>query len=462
MSPPSFHLRFSVDGSVVARDKAGSFKRESGFEVGGEVVERSFSSYFSPELADLVDVAMAVYTADRVCPRRPSEPHRYDHYWHRRITLEIPVRRPECWTDPIIQHHLDEALTFLTEDDWELKFRSDPGFGRVVQGHLFPTRPASPVVALFSGGLDSYAGLCAHLMEAPGADFVLFAGHTNRRLKGVQRTVLDGVADGVEQKIIPVLLPFGIRRGDSSYNEDENTQRTRGFVHSALGAATALTAGANALFCYENGIGGFNLPITPAQLGTQNARSAHPTALSKVAQLVEAVTGRSFSIRMPYLFKTKAEICRSISEVGLSGLIETTVSCDGFPRRVKGSPQCGVCTSCLLRRQALHASGLSRWDSGDGYQDDVKRRSGSDSSLPYELRGMLDQVWRIRRALSQPQPWKALAGMYPQLEQTALNLASRGEAVTEVRMRILELYRKYCREWDAFAQPTLPFDSSAA
>ena len=56
--------------------------------------------------------------------------------------------------------------------------------------------------------------------------------------------------------------------------------------------------------------------------------------------------------------------------------VNKTVSCDGsFSRRVRRKTQCGICTSCLLRRQALAAAELSDIDLSDNYQFDIYRLS---------------------------------------------------------------------------------------
>ena len=460
-SAPDYSVRFDSYGSAIVADREGMFLRRSGFHVDTHAVERPFSSHFPSDLADLVDIALAVYAADRLCPRRPSNGNRYDHHWHRRLQLEIPVRTPSKWEDDLLVARLRDLLALLTEDDWDFSFIQRKAPVREVQGYLFDSRPADPItVALFSGGLDSLAGLCIEASERQTHALVLFSGWTNSRLATRQERLTSALTGRVGRRVISVRVPFGITHEGSSYNDDEPTQRTRGFVYSLLGAAVALHAGTDALVCYENGIGALNLPITEAQLGSQNARSAHPVVLAELAEFVELALGRHFRMRLPFLFWTKAELCAGIRAAGLCDLIPVTVSCDGFPRRVKGKPQCGRCTSCLLRRQALGAAGLSAFDPADAYAFDVDATSREE--WPYELHAMLDQRWSLMQGLAQHDAWEGLSHRYPQLESAMCELGPRGWDVDRTRRGIVGLYTRYCNDWAEFGQRELPLFPSAS
>ena len=241
------------------------------------------------------------------------------------------------------------------------------------------------------------------------------------------------------------------------YNDDERTQRSRGFVHCVVDSAVSLAAGSDALKCYENGVGALNLPLTHAQLGTQSFRSAHPVALEEIAALVRRVTDRTLRIELPNMFETKAAICRGVGH-DLADLVSESVSCDSFPLRVRGTAQCGHCTSCILRRQALKVAGLQKHDSGRGYRHDLHNVHGwHGDDVTFELSVMLDQARRIGRTLAQRDPWYALSLELPTLEQTVLELARWGWNETETRAAILRLYEDYCSDWDHFAQRSFGF-----
>jgi len=212
-----------------------------------------------------------------------------------------------------------------------------------------------------------------------------------------------------------------------------------------------------AVACYENGVGALNLPLSPVQLGAQSARSAHPLALSQLAGLVEVVTDRRFDFRLPFLTHAKGRLCRAIGQLNLSALVQETVSCDAFPRRVRGKPQCGWCTSCLLRRQALKVAGLGSADPPGEYEVDVHAPGPRNPDLEWNLQVMLQQVRRLRLAISAPDRWGGLVLAYPALDQTVQALAALGWDARQLRAGITEVYSLYCSEWEHFEQQSLPF-----
>ncbi|WP_160163213.1 7-cyano-7-deazaguanine synthase [Nitrolancea hollandica] len=307
------------------------------------------------------------------------------------------------------------------------------------------------MAALFSGGLDSLAGLCREFIDCPPESVVLLCGGTNGRTVAVQRRLIAALRTRLGKTIIPVIVPFGLRQRGSQYDGDERTQRTRGFVYQTLGAVTAIMAGADSLAVYEPGVGAINLAYTTAQLGTQSARACHPQAVAAMGDLIRMAVGKPFKIRLPFPFFTKAQLCTSLPELGLSDLVEYTVSCDGFPQRVPGRVQCGLCTSCLLRRQAVFASGLMEYDATAAYVNDV-----FDPMVPlpqaklYPLRAMLDQVETLQHTLDCAEPWKMLSRRYPQLLEVAVALSATGRQLTDIESQIVDLYRRYCSEWEGF------------
>ena len=456
---PAFHLEFSATGDVRVSGHGALFTRECQYELDGEVVERELSGCFAGALADAVELALAVYTADRLCPRRPRRANRYDHYWQRRISVRVPVRSVDFWSQPSLRELLTNLLAFMTEDHWELEFVERASLGRSVQGQLFDRRPSPPVTAcLFSGGLDSLAGLAQDLIERPSDTFVLVSGYTNHRLAKVQHLLASALSDRFPDRVRLLQVPFGIRRDSHTYDDEESTQRSRGFIHCLIGSAVAIVARAETLLCYENGIGALNLPLTDAQLGAQNARSSHPIALETIGALMRRVSGQDFEIRLPRLYQTKGEICRALVRPEFSDLIRHTVSCDGYPRRVRGFAQCGSCTSCVLRRQALKVAGLLELDPASLYQHDLhdgQRWKGEE--VTFGMSAMLHQVRRMERALASTDPWRRLATAFPALEETVCRLAHMGRNEEETRQGMLRLYRQYCSDWDRFAQESFPF-----
>lgn len=452
--PPDYRIRFTEDGHAILDSNSLTVQLESTYIVDDTAITRASGSTLSPELADLVDIALAVYVADRVARRRPRHADRSLLNWTRRFDLTIPVRDVNRWQDAELCQRLIALLAFLTEDDWHIRFAERRhGCHRAESQHtLFPMPPEAPVTAaLFSGGLDSLAGLYSDLAMHPRGSIVLFSASTNSRIRAKQRQLARSVRERSGRDIIPVNVPLTLWRGQRRYHDDEPSQRSRGFLFGILGAATAIMAGGDSIASYENGIGAINLPYTPAQLGTHSTRSAHPAALIQLGSLVAKATGHEFAFRTPFLFMTKAELCMLASERGLGVDIGDTVSCDGFPQRLPGKPQCGLCTSCLLRRQALYAAGLDHFDASEQYALDVvsaARPVANDRLRP--LRMMLAQVESFRHAMTRIDSWRVLVQQYPELWEVTVNLQAQGQDTLSVQHGLTDLYRRYTDEWERF------------
>jgi hypothetical protein len=100
--------------------------------------------------------------------------------------------------------------------------------------------------------------------------------------------------------------------------------------------------------------------------------------------------------------------------------------------QVRDHAPCGACTSCLLRRQALHAAGRADLDAAASYRS-------SSPAHSFTLQAMLWQIARLRACLAQPDPWMGLVSEFPEILDTA------PLAPTDV----ISLYRAYVREWES-------------
>ena len=427
------------------------------FWLDGGSLSRTFFDALPARSADLLDVVMAVYTADRRSRRDFTE----GRTGRRAIKVRVGLRDPAHWTERELSQGLQELLYWVSEDEWSFQVDKRKGGPSAAEAEhfLFALPPEPPVtVSLFSGGLDSLAGLACHLQEVPDGSRVLVSGSTHNRLKHRQqaqaasiRTALEEHTPGTGARVSHVAVPFGIRA--SRGQREEKGQRTRALVFLALGAAAAVQARADTLWVYENGIGALNLPLNESQLGVDNYRGVHPRSLRMFEDLVEQALDQPVHIRNPFLFRTKAEMCRGLPAAGLVDTVRDTVSCDSFPLRVKDTPQCGSCTSCVLRRQALSASGLTRYDSSEAYRDDLSDPSTLSQDRLFGLEVMRGQVYRLDQCLSAADPWLALTTEYPELARTQADVAKHEGLKPEwVRDQFVRLYQTYVCEWRLFPQ----------
>ena len=392
----------------------------------------------SAQVADLFDLAVAVYSADRLSVRQ-GENSCYIH-------LEVPVRHPEVLGEASVIEQLQEVLYWYTLDHWYFTFTKRTTPGRLVeqQMRLIPSDGSRVIteVALWSGGLDSLAGLCNRLVTDPTIQYVLFGTGANAYIGSLQQTVATAVRRRFPAAGHLPLVQVPLRLSDSSGLKRHRDLRTRGFIFMLLGAACAYLQGQNTLHVYENGIGAINLPFRASEVGLDHARSVHPLSLLKMGHLVSLLLNTPFSFCNPFLFKTKAQMCQVFVDTDTTDLIAGTVTCD---RRHRRKPmQCGCCSSCLLRRQALATQGI---DDDTQYVVPESRPARPGDGL--HLRAMLHQVAALRSSLAAPDPWYRVTKRHPSLWDSAEEVASyEGISVKAAIDKLLQLYRRYVEEWD--------------
>src|SRR5438128_376534 len=107
---PHYSLNYSHAGDGRAHVTASGQDVEipNYYHIGDETITRAFGSTLSPEMADLVDIAMAVYFADRLSPRRRRGADPYGLHWTRRFDVRLPVRDVERWQDQTTLRQLNE------------------------------------------------------------------------------------------------------------------------------------------------------------------------------------------------------------------------------------------------------------------------------------------------------------------------------------------------------------------
>jgi len=427
----------------------------TGYWVDGQRISDAFGTYLDPIHADLLDIVLAVYTADRKSLRT------YDGSGtgQRHIQVRIGVRQPTLWERPEVKQKLSDLLFWVSEDAWALDLTSHASVTVLSDAsrYLFSSAPErSATVSLFSGGLDSLAGLAWEIAKDPARTFFLVSGSTNERLEHQQivqvqemRKICWEIKGRPQPELRHVRVPFGINK--LGWEREEATQRTRALVYLTLGAAVASQASVDTLWVYENGVGALNLPLNESQLGVDNYRGVHPVTLVLFEELLELVAKRPIGIREPFLFRTKAQVCAALADARLVNVIKETVSCDGFPQRVSGQPQCGVCTSCILRRQSLLAAGLGSYDFVHGYRVDALTPLAGLSRLQrHGLQVSFEQVATLARCLCRPDAWKALVVQFPELAQVQSLVSKRWQLdPLDVARQVVDMYRTYVKEWES-------------
>jgi 7-cyano-7-deazaguanine synthase in queuosine biosynthesis len=438
-------MKYSLD---FANPSASSLvKWQQHFRLDDRTISHGLGTDLDAVGADLLDLAVAVYVADRLCPRRPPRVRSDGSWWRREIRLRTAVRCPEAWGGGVLDRFI-ELLEWLTDDAW--KFELVPGLPQRRgdgQGSLFPETLAEPVdVSLFSGGLDSLLGAVSDL-DGEG-ELILVAAGTGSRLIGKQRELAAALKGLGRRRVRLLSIPVGLTEDGKGLidDRDESSQRSRGLVFAALGAVVARAADVSQLRLHENGPGAMNLPLTAGQAGSMNTRAARPETLRKMSLLFSELFEHDFEIVNPAFWKTKAEMCAA-APADAHGLMKASVTCDsGLTRRVKKGQLCGQCTSCLLRRQALLAAGLTEVDRSDLDHMVGDALATQRTHADVMVLAMLGQAADISLALKNEDPWSELVDRFPELPSIRRALNVRPE-------RLVDLLARYVRDWQRVRRP---------
>lgn len=438
-----YTLRFgpvvNSNGSVRFIDHSQRKESTVGINVDDEAFGYRVEAEFLPIVADLVDLGVAIHTSDRLAPHNLSGKPRRFH-------VVLPVRHPELFSTEPFRAKLEDLLEWVTGSQWVFDFQRRIAPKRLVEQQLvFPIAPRGCEVLLWSGGLDALAGLYTLLRKASEKSFVLFGTGSNDIVYARQGEVSQKV-----QSIFPGrchLLRVPIRFYNSASQYKNKVNRARGVVFTLIGAACACLMGQRVLWVYENGIGAINLPYRASAVGLDHARSVHPLTLLMVGEVVSELLGEEFRVQNPFLFSTKTEMCKALAEDGRGDLPPLTSSCDS-PHRQQPI-QCGYCSSCLLRRQALAAADI---EDGTYYVLLHGKHRPVDSNRYFCA--MLAQVCTFRNLLNTSNEsnfqWEALTRKFPELDDIVDRSAVAEKLLpSDMQNRLIQLYRTYVSEWNA-------------
>lgn len=389
-------------------------------------------------LTDLLEIAAYVYCADQFTSRGTTQMTSMGAKWRRRFRFKIPVRQPDVWNEPKVQESLRGTLGFLTEDTFDFEFvpsnRPAPLQSYLpfdgVEGQSF----SPDEIILFSGGLDSLAG-AADALIGSGRKVALVSHQASRMIASKQNALVGHLRERTKPGSL-FFTPVVINKG----NEEaaEFTQRSRSFMFASLAFVVARMFGRNELSFYENGVVSINLPLAEHVLGARASRTTHPSFLSHCGELFSLLLDNTFSLRNPYLWKTKTEVVSVLAENKIADLISNTFSCARVREATKTNQHCGVCSQCVDRRFGVLAAGLSTYDPADNYAVDLFTGAHETGSA---LTMIASYVLRAQKLATMSQ--QTFVASYGQVFRAVQHLPhSSDESVT----KIWNLHRKHGRE----------------
>ncbi len=389
-----------------------------------------------PLTRDLLDIAAFVYAADTSVPRG-TEADVFSEDWVRKFTFAIPVREIEIWDRDSIRTGLSELLEYLTEDKFEFIFsrRSETADQLIFDSFAkeLPPCPEADCVSLFSGGMDSLAG--AVYLQAEGRKPVLVSHQSRSVLKNLQSRLLSPLRGQLTSWSFPHLGVWINRIGSRA---TENSQRSRSFLYSSLGALVAHELGINTLMICENGITSSNLPRIGQTTGALATRSTHPHFLQLFARLISTLFEAEFKVETPFIWKTRAEVINVLKEKNCEYLLPLSCSC-AQSRRPKIHPHCGTCSQCVDRKFAVIYAGLDSSDELLGYEKNIFLDSLEEGTQRMQVMSPVQFALDLRN-----RNLDSFCVKYPQVYDTIVDSSPReGEKILQATF---DLHRRYAEE----------------
>lgn len=366
-----YHISGTNDRVCVSGDAQQSVK------LNADGFFKALLSLPSRRCLDLLRIAAGVYAVDRISKRKKL---RDNEDGIRQLRLVFEVRDHAFWTQSSINDALADVLCFLTDDDWSFDFQPAqlaPGdLGH--QDFLDLPRPFQPRhAALYSGGLDSAAGLANRYLEGANDFILVTVSHQSglhrrveKQIKGLNTLIFN--SRGITSNVLHSTLTTSLEGGRSKrIRQQERTQRTRAFFFCAAAAIAAKAYDLEVIEIFENGVGAINLPLMTGMLGSGlSTRGAHPTFLRLMSTLSGQVTEKPVRFVLPFDDKTKAEMLQDMKAVpDLATWSQSSRSCVHTSLRQVGKTHCGRCPGCIERRQAFAAANIE--EDLDLYQTDL-------------------------------------------------------------------------------------------
>jgi len=331
-------------------------------------------------LADLLEIAAYVFCADQRASRGSDKLKEYGNHWRRDLQFNIPVRCPDVWSDTQVQKELCDTLGFLSDDAYTFEFTLSENPAEIQEQYfpnLIDAAPSVDEVALFSGGIDSFAGAVNDIVQNNKS--LLLVGHSGAtKIRSVQDALIKELKERGHQRqvsFVPVCVSnIGARTV-------EHTQRTRSFLFACLGLVIARMAGKDRFTFYENGVVSMNPPVSGDIVGGRATRTTHPRVLRGLERLFSQILERKISIDTPLQWMTKPEVVLLIKDAGMSDLLPVTCSCTRTHMRTTAQPHCGECSQCIDRRFAVLAASMEDYEPASTYRLDLMTadRTGNEN-----------------------------------------------------------------------------------
>ncbi|OPY59461.1 MAG: 7-cyano-7-deazaguanine synthase [Pelotomaculum sp. PtaU1.Bin065] len=329
-----------------------------------------------PRIIDLLEIAAYVFCADRAVDRGERNSIN-NNSWARSFQFYIPVRDNLFWSNPKVSAAISSAMEFMTGDrKYSFQFEKYEQIPNIVPNHqlsLFNneyitiSEAKNTEVMLFSGGLDSLAGVIEYLNTFKSKELCLVSHKANNSVTHTQNSIIGYLQKRYNHRIKHYNFECHFKKNTPS---KEETQRSRMFLYSAIAFAICNCYEKQEFYVYENGITSINLPKQADTFNARASRTTHPKAIALLQKFYRYFS-EEFSLLTPYSNKTKADILQIFKNNNEQNIISSSVSCSSTRNKPGIAAHCGCCSQCIDRRFAVFATELEEYDAE--YADDFIR-----------------------------------------------------------------------------------------
>ena len=340
---------------------------------------------------DLLELAAYVYCADRMSSRGPKDAVEYQA-WARSFHFVVKVRDHNFWSQNNVSACLSRALQFMAGDR-EYRFSFQPGHSTPKTGlfddEQFRMENSQNLdVALFSGGIDSLAGVLNHL-ETTDEQVCLVSHQSQPGTVRTQGKLVEALKNHYPNRVSHYKFECHLK----GIRAAEETQRTRAFLYTSIAFAIAQAYGQGEFSVYENGITSINFPRRADLTEARASRTTHPRTMYHLKQLFSLLGEGEMQIRLPFLWTTKTDTLALLMAGQHPELITSSVSCSKTFQNLGQATHCGGCSQCIDRRFAAYAAKADDIDGSGIYAKDIISTAISDREVKTTV---LDYVRQAR------------------------------------------------------------------
>jgi hypothetical protein len=169
-----------------------------------------------------------------------------------------------------------------------------------------PKQHGSPRVVLFSGGLDSLAGVIELLETTEDTIYPISHYSGNPGTYRTQKQLISAITELYPERVKHKILRCHLHK----VRAPEESQRTRAFLYCsmALGMATALNQ--SEFYVFENGITALNFRKRTGMINARASRTAHPKTIGLLQDFFSLLLDKQIKIKNLLLSKPKQKSLR--------------------------------------------------------------------------------------------------------------------------------------------------------